>query len=190
MLPDVQIRIRRLALLAILALGFALRFHALDQNGWGAEYYTAAVRSMAGDAHRFLFAAFDPAGFLAVDKPPLALWIQTVSVTLFGFRPFSLLMPQVLAGVLSVAVLYRMTRPRLGAACALTAALLFAVTPVWVAVNRSNVMDTWLVLLLPFQRLFYRPLLYVTVYRAVWRALTGRLAGWGKLARRVTARRP
>lgn len=148
MLPDVQIRIRRLALLAILALGFALRFHALDQNGWGAEYYTAAVRSMAGDAHRFLFAAFDPAGFLAVDKPPLALWIQTVSVTLFGFRPFSLLMPQVLAGVLSVAVLYRMTRPRLGAACALTAALLFAVTPVWVAVNRSNVMDTWLVLLL------------------------------------------
>ena len=32
MLPDAQIRIRRLALLAILALGFALRFHALDQK--------------------------------------------------------------------------------------------------------------------------------------------------------------
>lgn len=38
----------------------------------------------------------------------------------------------------------------------------------------------WPVLLLPLQRLVYRPLLYVTVYRALWRALIGRLAGWGK----------
>ena len=48
----------------------------------------------------------------------------------------------------------------------------------------------WLALLVPVQRLVYRPLFYVTVYRATWRAVTGRLAGWGKLARRVTARRP
>ncbi len=48
----------------------------------------------------------------------------------------------------------------------------------------------WLVLLLPFQRLFYRPLLYVTVYRAVWRALTGRLAGWGKFRRLGALRTP
>jgi 4-amino-4-deoxy-L-arabinose transferase-like glycosyltransferase len=143
-----ETRTRRLALLAILVLAFALRFHALDQNGWGADYYTAAVRSMATDAHLFWFAAFDPAGFLSVDKPPLALWIQALVVKTFGFRPYSVLMPQVVAGVLSVAVLYRMTRPRLGATCALLAALLFATTPVWVAVNRTNIMDTWLVLLL------------------------------------------
>ena len=40
-----------------------------------------------------------------------------------------------------------------------------------------------LALLIPFQRLLYRPLLYVTVYRAVGRALAGRIAGWGKLIR-------
>lgn len=40
-----------------------------------------------------------------------------------------------------------------------------------------------LVLLVPFQRLIYRPLLYITVYRAVGYALAGRIAGWGKLIR-------
>src|SRR5690606_35530492 len=40
-----------------------------------------------------------------------------------------------------------------------------------------------LALLIPFQRLLYRPLLCVTVYRAVGRALAGRIAGWGQLIR-------
>jgi peptidoglycan/xylan/chitin deacetylase (PgdA/CDA1 family)/GT2 family glycosyltransferase len=40
-----------------------------------------------------------------------------------------------------------------------------------------------LVLLVPIQRLVYRPLLYITVYRAVGLALSGRIAGWGKLIR-------
>ncbi|MGB8813048.1 MAG: glycosyltransferase, partial [Paracoccaceae bacterium] len=47
-----------------------------------------------------------------------------------------------------------------------------------------------LVLLIPVQRLFYRQLLYITVYRAVWRALTGKLAEWGKLVRLGTVRLP
>ncbi len=41
----------------------------------------------------------------------------------------------------------------------------------------------WLVLLIPLQRFFYRQLLYITAYRAVWRALSGQLAAWGKLVR-------
>lgn len=40
-----------------------------------------------------------------------------------------------------------------------------------------------LLLLFPFQRLFYRPLLYLSVYRAVFRAIGGSFAGWGKLKR-------
>jgi hypothetical protein len=32
--------------------------------------------------------------------------------------------------------------------------------------------------------LFYRPLLYITVYRALWAALSGRLARWNKLRRK------
>jgi peptidoglycan-N-acetylglucosamine deacetylase len=46
-----------------------------------------------------------------------------------------------------------------------------------------------LLLLVPLQRLLYRPLLYFTLYRAVARALAGRLAEWGKLIRLGTVPR-
>ncbi|MDU8929824.1 glycosyltransferase [Alisedimentitalea sp. MJ-SS2] len=37
--------------------------------------------------------------------------------------------------------------------------------------------------LFPFQRFFYRQLLYFSVYRSVLRAITGTLAGWGQMKR-------
>lgn len=43
--------------------------------------------------------------------------------------------------------------------------------------------DRRLLLLFPIQRLLYRPLLYISVYRSVWRALSGTLARWGSVAR-------
>ncbi len=138
----------RLALAAVLLLALALRVVAIDGAGWGAEYYTAAVRSMSLGARNFAYAAFDPAGFISVDKPPLALWLQVASVKLLGFRPIAVLAPQVVAGVAASAVMYRMLRPGHGAGVALLAALLLATTPVWVAVNRTNNMDSVLTLAL------------------------------------------
>lgn len=136
------------ALLAILMLALALRGWELERSGWGAEYYSAAVRSMSMSWHNFFFAAFDPAGFISVDKPPLSLWLQVLSVKLFGFHPLSVLLPQVLEGVAAVWVLYRLVRRRFSALPALLAALFLAVTPVWVAVNRTNNTDSCLVLML------------------------------------------
>jgi cellulose synthase/poly-beta-1,6-N-acetylglucosamine synthase-like glycosyltransferase len=40
-----------------------------------------------------------------------------------------------------------------------------------------------LMLLLPVQRLFYRQVLYISVFRALWRAATGSLANWGRSTR-------
>jgi 4-amino-4-deoxy-L-arabinose transferase-like glycosyltransferase len=53
----------------------------------------------------FFFVSFD-AGFVSLDKPPLGLWVQAASAWLFGFNGLALLLPQAIAGVLSVAVLY------------------------------------------------------------------------------------
>ena len=72
---------------------------ALDQNGWANSYYSAAVRSMARSWHDFLYNSFDPAGVMTVDKPPLALWVQALSVRAFGFSSLSMLVPQALMGV-------------------------------------------------------------------------------------------
>jgi 4-amino-4-deoxy-L-arabinose transferase-like glycosyltransferase len=136
------------ALVVVLLFAFFLRSWNLQQNGWGAEYYSAAVRSMAMNWHNFFFDAFDPAGFISVDKPPGALWIQVASVKLFGFTPLSLLLPQVVEGVAAVAVLFYLVRPRFGALAALLAAFFFALTPAWVAVNRTNNTDSLLLLVL------------------------------------------
>jgi peptidoglycan-N-acetylglucosamine deacetylase len=51
--------------------------------------------------------------------------------------------------------------------------------------------EQWsLVLLTPVQRLIYRPLLYITIYRAVGLALSGRIASWGKLIRLSRVEKP
>ncbi len=97
-----------LGLFAVLTTAAALRLWRLSQNGFGNEYYTAGVRSMSLSWHNFLYNSFDPVGFISVDKPPVALWIQVASVKIFGFHPLSVLGPQALEGVGAVALLYHL----------------------------------------------------------------------------------
>src|ERR1041384_8364583 len=93
-------------LLAVLCLSALLNFWNLSANGYGNAYYAAAVRSMTESWHNFFFASFDPGGFITVDKPPAGLWVQAASAKVFGFSGTSLLLPEALAGVASVLVLY------------------------------------------------------------------------------------
>jgi 4-amino-4-deoxy-L-arabinose transferase-like glycosyltransferase len=106
------------------------------------------VRSMAQSWHDFLFNAFDPAGFVSLDKPPLAFWLQVASVKLLGFSGVALHLPQLIEGVATVALLHHLVARRFGAPAGLLAALFLAVTPISVAVDRSNNTDSCLVLLL------------------------------------------
>ena len=144
-------RLERLALGGILLVaGFLTLFH-LDRvgvNGFGNAYYAAGVQSMLTSWQHFFYLAFDPAGFLALDKAPLALWIQALSARIFGFHGLSLLLPQALAGILSVYVLYRPVRRMSGSAAGLVAALTLAVMPVSVVTQRTNFPDALLILTL------------------------------------------
>ena len=98
--------------------------------------------------HNFFFNSFDPTGFVSLDKPPLAFWGQTLSAKLFGFGPVSVLLPQALEGLASILVLYHLVRRVFGTGAGLFAALFLALTPIAVAVDRSNNTDTGLVLTL------------------------------------------
>ena len=91
-----------------------LNLWALSKNGWANDYYSAAVRSMSSSWHNFLYASFDQSGVMTVDKPPLALWVQSLSVRVFGYHPLSVLIPQALMGVASVALVYDLVRRRFG----------------------------------------------------------------------------
>ena len=140
--------LRHIGLPVVLALSAVLNIHRLSQNGYANIFYSAGVKSMLGSLHNFLFASFDPGGLVTVDKPPLALWVQVLSAKIFGFSPLSLLLPEAIAGVLAVAVIYVVLARHLGAAAAFAGALATAVFPSFVAVSRDNGVDPLLILLL------------------------------------------
>ena len=123
-----------------------LNLWALSKNGWANDYYSAAVRSMSSSWHNFLYASADPSGVMTVDKPPLALWVQSLSVRVFGYHPLSMLVPQALMGVASVALVYDLVRRRFGRVGGFAAGLALALTPITVAISRHNNPDALLVL--------------------------------------------
>jgi 4-amino-4-deoxy-L-arabinose transferase-like glycosyltransferase len=133
---------------AICVLAGVLYAWGMDAAGWGNPYYSAAVKSMSASLTNFVFGSFDPLGVVTVDKPPMALWPMVASTAVFGHHGWSLLLPQVLEGVAAVFLLHRTVRLWAGEHVALLAALVFAVTPVTVAINRDTNPDTLMVLLL------------------------------------------
>jgi 4-amino-4-deoxy-L-arabinose transferase-like glycosyltransferase len=133
-------------LAVLLVLAAVLYLWALSKNGWANDYYSAAVRSMAGSWHDFLYGSFDAKGLMTVDKPPLAFWVEALSVKAFGFNSLAILVPQALMGVASVGLLYDLTRRRWGRAAGAVAGLALALTPVVVAISRHNNPDALLVL--------------------------------------------
>src|SRR6266481_5190282 len=90
---------QKLALGGIMIISLFMNFFQLGQNGFGNLYYAAGIRSMLDSWHNFFFVSFDPGGFVSIDKPPLGFWLQTLSAKIFGFTPFSIFLPQALAGV-------------------------------------------------------------------------------------------
>jgi len=136
----------RLALAGIMLISIFMNFYQLGQNGFGNLYYASAIRSMLDNWHNFFFVSFDPGGFVTIDKPPLGFWLQTASAKILGFTPFSIFLPQALAGVLSVLLLYHLVRRHFGASAGLLAALALAISPISVITNRNNTIDSTLVL--------------------------------------------
>jgi 4-amino-4-deoxy-L-arabinose transferase-like glycosyltransferase len=137
----------RLALLAITLAAAAAYSWGLDHDAVH-MYYAGAVRSMAGSWHDFFYGAFDRQGSISVDKLPGAFWVQALSVKVFGFSEWALVLPQVIAGTLTIPVLYRAVRRVAGPRTALTAAVIFAVTPAALGAPRGNESDPWALLLI------------------------------------------
>lgn len=133
------------ALILILLTAAFLNMYNIWQDDTANQYYLAAVKSMTQSFHNFFYASFDPSGFVTVDKPPVVLWVQTIFALIFGVHTWSVILPQALAGVGSVFLLYRMIKPTFGVGAARIAALVMALTPIAAAVSRTNNIDSMLV---------------------------------------------
>ena len=136
----------RPALLLIAALSGVA--YGLQMGSTIEIFYAAAVRSMSMSWHNFLFAALDPAGTVSVDKLPGALWVQALSVRIFGVHTWAVALPQVVEGVLTVLLGYRLVRRFAGPGTSLLAVGLLGLAPATVSLNRGNISDTLLVLLM------------------------------------------
>jgi 4-amino-4-deoxy-L-arabinose transferase-like glycosyltransferase len=110
-------------------------------------YYDAAVRSMGTSWHALLVGAFEPGARVAIDKPPVDLWLQVASTRLFGFTTTALVLPAAIAGTLTVLALYDLGRVLFGPRAGIAAAAAFAVLPIAVITARSDTMDSVMAML-------------------------------------------
>ncbi|MFJ3584390.1 ArnT family glycosyltransferase [Streptomyces sp. NPDC090127] len=138
----------RPAFLALLLVTTALYVWNLSASGYANSFYSAAVQAGSESWKAFFFGSLDSANAITVDKPPAALWPMALSVRLFGLGSWQILLPEVLMGVGTVAVLYAAVRRRFGAGAGLIAGTALALTPVAALMFRFNNPDALLALLM------------------------------------------
>ncbi|GAA4909900.1 ArnT family glycosyltransferase [Streptomyces coeruleoprunus] len=138
----------RPALLGLLAVTGVLYLWNLDASGYANSFYSAAVQAGSESWKAFFFGSSDAANSITVDKPPAALWPMALSVRLFGLGSWQILVPEVLMGVATVAVVYAAVRRRFSPAAGLVAGAVLALTPVAALMFRFNNPDALLALLM------------------------------------------
>ncbi|MFT8673409.1 glycosyltransferase family 39 protein [Leuconostoc mesenteroides] len=135
-------------LVGILILSAFLYGWGIWDAGSANSYYTSAITSMTKSWSNFWYGAFDPAGFITVDKPPVALWLMAISAKIFGVHGWSVVLPSVLSGIGSVYLMYKLLAPKFGLWAGRIGSLILTLTPTVVANSRTNNMDAILVFFL------------------------------------------
>jgi 4-amino-4-deoxy-L-arabinose transferase-like glycosyltransferase len=129
----------------ITALGAALRLWDFGHVGAN-PFYDAAVRSMSLSWHNFFFGVLEPGGQVSVDKAPADLWLQVAAVKLFGFSGVVVRLPEVLAGIAAIPLLYDLVRRLFGVSAGIAAAAALAVLPAAILTAHSDTMDSLMML--------------------------------------------
>ncbi|MGM9386283.1 ArnT family glycosyltransferase [Streptomyces antibioticus] len=138
----------RPAFLALLTATLLLYLYNLSASGYANSFYSAAVQAGSQSWKALFFGSLDAGNAITVDKPPASLWPMALSVRLFGLNSWAILVPEVLMGVGTVAVVYASVRRRFSPAAGLIAGAVLALTPVAALMFRFNNPDAMLALLM------------------------------------------
>ncbi len=138
----------RAALVGLLVATAAAYLWNLTASGDANSFYGAAVQAGTKSWKALFFGSLDSSNFITVDKPPASLWVMALSGRVFGFSSASMLVPQVLEGVLAVGLLTASVKRWFGPGAGLLAGAMLAVTPVAALMFRFNNPDALLVCLL------------------------------------------
>ncbi|MEV7682350.1 glycosyltransferase family 39 protein [Streptomyces sp. NPDC088341] len=175
----------RPVLLAVLLATALLQLWDLSASGYANSFYSAAVQAGGESWKAFFFGSSDAANSITVDKPPAALWPMALSVRLFGLGSWQILVPEVLMGVGTVAVLYAAVRRRFSATAGLIAAVALALTPVAALMFRFNNPDALLALLMTVT--LYCVLRALEAGRTKWLVWAGVAVGFAFLTKTLQA---
>jgi 4-amino-4-deoxy-L-arabinose transferase-like glycosyltransferase len=143
-----RINPERLALPILLVVTAVAYLWNITVNGMGNEFYAAAAQAGSKNWEALLFGSLDSKNFITVDKPPVSQWVMALSGQLFGFSSASMLIPEALMAVASVALVYGAVRRISGPRAALLAGGALAVMPVTAVMFRFNNPDAVMVLLM------------------------------------------
>ena len=141
-------RTELIALITLLVATAVAYLWDLTASGYANSFYAAAVQAGTKSWKAFFFGSLDASNFITVDKPPASLWVMELSGRLFGFSSLSMLLPEALMGVATVALVYGAVRRWFGPRAAIVAGVAMATTPVAALMFRFNNPDALLVLLL------------------------------------------
>ncbi|MDV7174082.1 glycosyltransferase family 39 protein [Gordonia amicalis] len=173
----------RLSLAALLIGTGVLYLWNLSINGWANSFYSAAIQAGSESWKAWFFGSSDMANSITVDKPPASLWIPGLSARLFGVNSWSILVPEALMGVASVALLYLITRKYFGHRTGILAGGVLATTPVAALMFRFDNPEALLILLMIAA--VWSLMKAVDDGRWRWLILTGVLVGFGFLTKQL-----
>ncbi|MFF1681931.1 ArnT family glycosyltransferase [Streptomyces sp. NPDC058256] len=135
------------ALIAIMLLAAVLYSWNLSSSGLN-SFYSAAVLSGTQSWKAWFFGSLDAGNFMTVDKPPFVLMVMGLSCRVFGYGTWQMMAPLIASAVGTIWILHSSVKRVFGHAAATVAALVLALTPITVAINRDNNPDTLLVFLM------------------------------------------
>jgi 4-amino-4-deoxy-L-arabinose transferase-like glycosyltransferase len=174
-----------LGLLVLLAATATLYLWNLTASGYANSFYAAAVQAGTKDWTAWFFGSLDSENFITVDKPPAALWVMGLSARVFGFSSFSLLLPQALMGVASVATVYAAVKRVANPTAGLLAGFTLASVPAAALMFDFDNPDALLVLLMTLGGYFVVRSLQTAAGRraAMWLAFAGVALGFAFLTK-------
>ena len=175
----------RPAFLGLLVATAVLYFSNLSANGYSNSFYSAAVQAGTKSWKAMFFGSLDAGNAITVDKPSAFMWPMEIAARIFGLNSWTILGPEVLMGVGTVAVVYASVRRRFSPAAGLIAGAVLALTPVAALMFRFDNPDAMLALLMALACYF--------VVRAVedgrtrWLVWAGVAIGFAFLAKTLQA---
>ncbi|MGY4925268.1 glycosyltransferase family 39 protein [Streptomyces sp. 900105755] len=175
----------RPAFFGLLLATAVLYFWNLSVNGYSNSFYSAAVQAGTKSWKAMFFGSLDAGNAITVDKPSAFLWPMEIAARIFGLNSWTILGPEVLMGVGTVAVVYASVRRRFSPAAGLIAGAVLALTPVAALMFRFNNPDAMLALLMALACYFV--VRAVEDGRTKWLVWAGVAIGFAFLAKTLQA---